>query len=170
VTRHVCQHSGRTVAGLIAIVLTALVAAGCGGSSLKPIQTETEFQEQVILAKQPVIVDFYKGGCPTCLALDPMLDKLMADYGDRVFFARFEIMKPWFAVTSDTLKKEHRIAYYPTVILFVAGQEKKRWVLNFDSQEYRTVLEEIVGPPTSKEPKPAVGNVPERLALAPGGA
>jgi thioredoxin 1 len=158
------------VAGLIAVVLAALAAGGCGGSSLKPIQNETEFQEQVLQAKQPVVVDFFKGGCPTCLALDPTLDKLAADYGDRVFFARFEIMKPWFAVTSDTLKKEHRIVYFPTVILFVAGQEKKRWVLNFDSQEYRTVLEEIVGPPTSKEPKPAVVEVPQKLAQAPAGA
>ena len=169
-TQYVCQHSGRTVAGLIAVALAALVAGGCGGNNLKPIQNEAEFQEQVLQAKQPVIVDFYKGGCPTCLALDPTLDKLAADYGDRVFFARFEIMKPWFAVTSDTLKKEHRIAYFPTVILFVAGQEKKRWVLDFNSQEYRTVLEEIVGPPTSKEPKATVREVPVKLAQARAGA
>jgi thioredoxin 1 len=169
VTQRVCQYSGRTVAGLIAVALAALVAGGCGGNSLKPINNETEFQEQVIQAKQPVIVDFYKGGCPTCVALAPTLDELEADYGDRVFFAKFEIMKPWFAVTSETLKKEHRIAYFPTVLLFVDGQEKKRWVMNYNSQEYRKVLEEIVGPTTPKEPKSEAGKVLEKLAQAPAG-
>jgi thioredoxin 1 len=169
VTYRVFQYSGRTAAGLIAVMLAALIAGGCGGSSLKPIHDETEFQAQVIQAKQPVIVDFYKGGCPTCLALDPKLDELAADYGDRVFFARFEIMKPWFAVTSETLKKEHRIAYFPTVVLFVDGHETKRWVMNYNSQEYRNVLEEIVGPPTPKEPKSGAGKGPEKLARIPAG-
>lgn len=142
---------------LIAVAFAAIAAGGCGGASLvKNISNEEEFQERVIESKQPVLVDFYKGGCPTCIAIEPTMEHLAEDFGDRVFFGRFEIITAFFGITNEYMKKEYRVAYYPTVVLFVNGEEKKRFVLVLNEDQCRKTLEELVGPPRPKE-KPETG-------------
>ncbi len=92
-------------------------------------------------ADKPVLVDFYKGGCPTCVALEPTFKKLSKEYEDRVVFASFELMKPYFAVTSAPVKEQYDIRFYPTVVLFVDGQEQERWALHYDIKDYRRSLD-----------------------------
>jgi thioredoxin 1 len=154
VAQPVREHICRTVAGLVAVMLVALVAGGCGGGLVTNIRNEEEFQERVIEAKRPVLMDFYKGGCPTCVAIEPTMEHLAEDFGDRVLFARFQIITPFFGITNEYMKKEYRVAYYPTVVLFIDGKEKKRFVLVLNEDQCRQTLEELVGPPKAKEPKP----------------
>jgi len=140
-------------ASLFAGAILALVAGGCGGGNRILIKDEADFQQQVIQAKQPVVVDFYKGGCPTCWLLDPTLDQLADEYRGRVTFARFELMMPYFLITSDALQKKYHIGLFPTVVLIVNGEEKKRWPMNYMIDDYRKVLNGLVGAPTPKELK-----------------
>jgi len=140
-------------ASLIAGAILAFLAGGCGGANLIHVKDEADFQQQVIEAKQPVVVDFYKGGCPTCWLLDPTLDQLADEYRGRVTFARFELMMPYFMITSDALQKKYHIGLFPTVVLIVGGEEKKRWPMNYMIDDYRKVLNELVGVPTPKESK-----------------
>lgn len=49
--------------GLLAIMSLTAVVAGCGGGEkLQPISGEADFQANVIRSRQPVLVEFYKGG------------------------------------------------------------------------------------------------------------
>ena len=67
---------------------------------IQQIRTEAEFDRLLADAGRPVLVEFYKGGgCPTCLVITPLLKRLAEEYAGRVVFARFELMKPWFAIT-----------------------------------------------------------------------
>jgi thioredoxin 1 len=148
-----------SVAG--AVLLGYAVLAGLGGacgSKLAPIQDLADFQQQVLLAKQPVLVEFFKGGCPTCLALAPVLAQLADEYRGRAVIARFELMKPYFAVTSEELKQRYDISVYPTVILFVGGQEKKRWALNYSIRGYRKALDAAIAGRTEAESEPLPGS------------
>jgi len=140
-------------ASLIAGAILALVAGGCGGANLTHIKDEADFQQQVIRAKQPVVVEFYKGGCPTCWLLEPTLDQLADEYRGRVTFANFELMMPYFLITSDALQKQYHIGLFPTVVLIVNGEEKKRWPMNYMIDDYRKVLNALVVAPTPKESK-----------------
>ena len=70
----------------------------------------------------------------------------------------------WFGITNEYMKKEYRIAYYPTVVLFVEGQEKKRFVLVLNEDQCRQILTEMVGPP---RPKPEPAPKPESGAEKP---
>ena len=152
--------------------MLTLVAAGCGASKYTHCNTTVaDFQQLVIQDPQPVLVEFYKGGCPTCGFLEPTLDELADEYSGRMKFVSFEMMRPYFAISCPELQKQHRVAYYPTIILFVKGEEKKRWILDYNIDNYRAVLNEIVGGPTPKEPKaesppvaeaPNAGNPPAR--------
>ncbi len=139
---------GRAVAraAVAACTMLVLTLAGCASEEIRPIKDETDFQAQVLASDKPIMVDFYKGGCPTCALLDPMMNKLAEEYRGRVVFARFELMKPYFAVTSEKLKTDYDIAMFPTEILFVNGKEKARWVIDYNEDGYRKVLNEVAGP------------------------
>jgi thioredoxin 1 len=138
-------------AALLAAAILALAAGGCGASKFKHIsETVTEFQAHVIQADQPVLVEFFKGGCPTCWMLEATLDQLADEYAGRMKFVSFEMMRPYFAVTCPEIQKRHRIAYYPTIILFIKSEEKHRWVLEYGIERYREVLNEIVNGPVAQ--------------------
>ena len=132
--------------GTVACTVQRVLGGGKGGADAKisPIKDEADFEERVIHAARPAMVVFYKGGCPTCLVLHPVLKCLAEEYGDRVLFASFEIMKPYFVVTAKAVKKQYHISYFPTVVLFVGGQERKRWVLKYRAASYRRTLDKVL--------------------------
>ena len=144
----VIEVGGRRVpqrAALVACAIGIFAAAGCGSSRLAIIRDEATFNEQVLKADRPVVVEFSKGGCLWCLFVDSSMDPLVGEYQGRVRFARFELVDVWGKIASETLWKRYRIGLYPTVLLFVNGKEKKRWVINYSGDAYRKVLEEVVG-------------------------
>jgi thioredoxin 1 len=145
----------RPVAGatLLAGVALALLAGGCGASKFTKInETASDFYKQVLHAEEPVLVEFFKGGCATCGLLEPTLDQLADEYKGKLKFVSFEMMRAYFTVSCPEVQKKQRIAYYPTVILYVKGEEKKRWIIEYGIDSYRTVLNETVGGPTPKDP------------------
>jgi thioredoxin 1 len=137
--------------GLVALAAMVLAAGGCGPSKFKQLTTQSEFDEQVLKADKPVLVDFFKGGCASCLFLDPCMDQLSEEYKDRVTFFKFEGMRFWLEIPCFEIIKRYRIGLYPTAILFVDGKEKKRWVINYSGDAYRSVLDEVLSPPPAKE-------------------
>ena len=114
--------------------------------------TEGNFEREVLQASEPVLVDFYKGGCPTCLMLNPGLDQLAEEYQGRVLLAKFQLMTAYLVTTSVEIKKKYDIAFFPTVLLFVNGEEKRRWVMHYEMDDYRKALDEVAGPPLPAPP------------------
>jgi len=136
----------------IACALAALAAGGCGASKLGLIRHEVEFEEQVLQADRPVVVEFYKPGCAGCFFSDPLLDQLFDEYQDRVVFVKFELANVWGQITCAPIWKKYRVALFPTVVLFVGGREKHRWVIEYNGGDYRKVLDEVAGPPAPGKP------------------
>ena len=141
------RSMSRLAAGLAACVAAVLLAGGCGSDNVRDISTDREFQQLVLRADQPVMVEFYKGACPTCVALEPMMGQLADEYRGRVRFVRFELMKPYFEVTSDAIKHRYDIQVFPTEVLFVGGKEAARWPMDYDMDAYRSILNRVSRPP-----------------------
>lgn len=141
------------------------VLAGCSGDKVPSMETQEQF-EQALATGRPVLVDFYKGACPTCVPVDDIMATLQQEYGDRVIIAKFMIMKAYFAVTAPELKERYDIIWFPTVILFDDGREVQRWPLRYDTDCYRQALdaaladEEPVCPPSAAPAAPAGGPTP----------
>jgi thioredoxin 1 len=139
---------------LAACAVLVLVAAGCGASKARLIRSEEEFNDVVLKADRPVLVEFYKGGCAGCLFLDPCMDQLADEYRDCVLFTKFELETFWMKITCPPLWKRYHIGLFPTVLLFVNGKEKKRWAVNYSRDAYRQVLEDVLGAAIPKEAPP----------------
>ncbi len=129
---------------IVMLGLLGLLAAGCADP--KPINPKTteEFDAVIMQNPQPVLMDFYKGGCPSCILLDPVMDDLADEYDGHAVVAKFMLMTPTFGITSKELDDRYDIAFYPTVILFENGLEKKRWVAHYLINDYRHALDEAI--------------------------
>jgi thioredoxin-like negative regulator of GroEL len=108
-----------------------------------------EFQDLIARADQPVLMVFNKTGCPTCVLLKPQLERLAAEYRGRILFARYKHVSAWMKVTSWRILRQYGVYFVPTVILFVRGQERERWVLHYGIDSYRRALNEALGLPAS---------------------
>ena len=77
------------------------------------------FEQEVLRAKRPVLVDFWAPWCGPCHAITPVLQSLEDEVGDRVSFTKVNV-------------DENPVAASPygvlsmTVILFDGGEPKAR--------------------------------------------
>ena len=133
-------------------VALVMLGAGCTHeyASITPLMDQQDFQEKVLQSSKPVLVEFYKDSCPTCVLQEAVMDKLTAEYEGRVAFTKFKITKLDFSTTSRELKDRYKLFWVPTVLLFVDGQEVKRWELNHLGDEFRTALDDVLAAPTAK--------------------
>ena len=170
VVHEVPGGAGRRAVGAavwVGLAVLATLYAGCGASKFTRIsETKEAFDQNVLRAEKPVLVEFFKGGCATRGFLEPTLNQLADEYAGRLDFISFEMMRAYLAISCPEVRKRHRIAYYPTVILFDKGEEKKRWILDFKIDNYRTVLTELVGAPAPKEPRTEAAAPSDEQAMA----
>ena len=81
--------------------------------------TDASFQEDVLQAEKPVVVDFWAPWCGPCKAVHPILEGLAAE-SDKVEFVKLNIDEnPVNASRYDVLS-------IPTVILFDGGAARDR--------------------------------------------
>jgi thioredoxin 1 len=161
--------------GLSAVVAAAVAMAcgGCSTSEITKLRTEAEFQE-AIQTGRPVLVDFFKAGCATCIPVDSTMQKLALEYKDRATIANFMVMKANFAVPSHEIKTRYDINIFPTVILFRDGVEVHRWVMSNNIASMRLALDEqlaLASTQPSTNPAPAaaapVAPAPHPAPVAP---
>lgn len=89
-------------------------------------ETDLAQFEQSVLQRshqQPVLIDLWAEWCPPCIALDPVLRKVIEEYDGKVALARIEVDE------GDNMKIAGRygVRGFPTVILFRNGEETERF-------------------------------------------
>ena len=83
----------------------------------KPITVDdTAFDQTVLQAKMPVLVDFWAPWCRPCLMVAPILDELAEEYSGRVTIARMDVDQN--AKTAST----YHIMAIPALLLFKNGE------------------------------------------------
>ena len=131
--------------GMIVLAMLPLLAGGCAVSEQAvTLKDPSEFQAVALGAQVPALVMFYKDGCETCEEMEPMIDSLATQYKGRAVVARLMVInlvraRPW-----PEINAKYDITLVPTVVLFVGGQEKQRWVAEFDKGRYKEALDKYV--------------------------
>jgi thioredoxin 1 len=81
--------------------------------------TDETFEEQVLRAEVPVVVDFWAPWCGPCYAITPVLESLEHEAGDRVVFTKMNIDQNPMAAS------RYGVLSIPTVILFADGEPQE---------------------------------------------
>ena len=81
------------------------------------------FEKDVLHSETPVLVDFWADWCPPCIALTPVLDRVVRSMDGAARLAKVEVDE------GDNMKLAGRylLRGFPTVILFVRGEEAGRF-------------------------------------------
>src|SRR3990172_2991245 len=79
-----------------------------------PVDDST-FEQTVLKAKKPVLVDFWAAWCKPCLAVAPIVDELANEDGDKVSFFKLDIDH------SPKAPASYSIMSIPTLLIFKTG-------------------------------------------------
>ncbi|HEY1650849.1 MAG TPA: thioredoxin [Acidimicrobiales bacterium] len=80
------------------------------------------FDEEILRAESPVLVEFWAEWCPPCKVLAPILHEISTELGDRVRV---------YKVNSDEhrdLSGRFEVLAVPTILLFSQGELRQRLV------------------------------------------
>jgi thioredoxin 1 len=81
---------------------------------------EDTFQNEVLHADKPVLVDFTAGWCPPCKMIDPVVRQLAQDWDGKVKVVKLD------ADENPNILMQFGVLGIPTLILFKGGQVKER--------------------------------------------
>lgn len=101
--------------------------------------TDANFDEVVLNADVPVLVDFWAEWCGPCKALAPVVEELAVDYDGRIKVGKIDTDK------NREVSVRFSISAIPTVILFNKGEIVEKFVGLRSKKDFQAVLNRVVG-------------------------
>ncbi|MBE0409061.1 MAG: thioredoxin [Anaerolineales bacterium] len=82
--------------------------------------TEETFQDEVLSAQKPVLVDFSAVWCGPCKMIEPIVEQIAKDWAEHLKVVRLDVD------TSPQLAINYQVMGVPTLMLFINGETKER--------------------------------------------
>ena len=83
----------------------------------KPIAiNDSNFDQIVLQAKTPVLVDFWASWCAPCRMVAPIIDELAEEYSGRISFAKVDVDQ------NSKIATKYGIMSIPTLLIFKKGE------------------------------------------------
>jgi len=78
--------------------------------------TDSDFNDKVLNAESPVLVDFWAEWCGPCKMIAPVLDEIARDYAGKVIIAKLNIDE------NPETPQHYGVRGIPTLMLFKRGE------------------------------------------------
>lgn len=106
-----------------------------------PIEVSSQsFDEKVLNADVPVLVDFWAPWCGPCLMMHPVLEELAEDYEGRVVIARLNIDEG----NNQDLARRYEVRAIPFMAIFKDGEIYQQLIGVRPEDELRDALDEAI--------------------------
>ena len=96
------------------------------------------FEEKVLKADKPVLVDFYSDTCIPCKQMAGILGDIEDENEDVIYIYKVNVNY------DKDLAARYKVMSAPTVIAFVNGEEKRRTVGLNEPEEIETLFENYI--------------------------
>ena len=77
--------------------------------------TDASFDEEVLKAEKPVLVDFWAAWCAPCRIIAPVIDEIAETYGSKIKVCKVD-------VDSNSVSHNYGVRSIPSILLFKDGQ------------------------------------------------
>ena len=84
--------------------------------------TDKNFNKEVLLSKQPVLIDFWAPWCAPCRMMNPVIEQLAAEYAGKVKVGKIKVDE------EAELAQTFRVMSIPTIVLIKDGKVVKQVV------------------------------------------
>lgn len=78
------------------------------------------FQEEVLSAEKPVLVDFSAVWCGPCKMLDPIVEQLAGEWAEQIKVVKLDVDD------NPNIAMKYQVMGVPTLMLFIAGETRER--------------------------------------------
>ena len=102
--------------------------------------TDATFDETVLGADKPILVDFTAAWCGPCKVIAPILEELAGEQADRLQVAKIDVDE------NPKATMRYEVMSMPTLILFEAGQPTRRLVGARGKNHLLQELDEVLSP------------------------
>jgi thioredoxin len=99
--------------------------------------SQDDFDQTVLAASIPVLVDFYADWCGPCKMVAPLVDELAREHSGRMLVVKVDTDQ------AVSISERYAIRSIPTLVLFKEGEEVDRSV-GFEPERVRILAEEAV--------------------------
>jgi thioredoxin 1 len=105
----------------------------------KPIEiTDATFEEEVVNADMPVLVDFWADWCAPCKMIAPIVEELAEEYDGQIKFGKVDVD------SNPKVATNYGIRGIPTLLIFKAGEPVDQVVGAVSKSVLKKRLEEAI--------------------------